>query len=257
MLSTADFSAASGSSEASEPSEPSQPQRSKESGRRTPYSSSVSVALTGSGGSGVMTAGQFLLEAAARSGYQGMMTRSLGPQIRGGEAAAFVRLSGSAVRCPGDGVDILLSFDWTSTERFAAEIALKPSSLVLYDPDGGAPPAMITGSGARLIELPLKQMVAAIEGGRPNMVGLGVVAGLVGLPEEDIVKGLARKLKKKGAEATARRTRSRRGSLARAAAAAGAVLAADLADAPVPADTGRSGAAAAWAAAADDDGASS
>ena len=55
--------------------------------------SSVSVALAGSGGAGVMTAGNMLLEAAARAGYFGLMTRSSGPQIRGGEAAAMLRIS--------------------------------------------------------------------------------------------------------------------------------------------------------------------
>ena len=47
---------------------------------------SVSIAVTGSGGSGVMTAGQLPLDAAAGVGWYGVMTRSFGPQIRGGEA---------------------------------------------------------------------------------------------------------------------------------------------------------------------------
>ena len=57
------------------------------------HNSSVSVALAGSGGAGVMTAGNMLLEAAAAAGYYGLMTRTSGPQIRGGEAAAMVRVS--------------------------------------------------------------------------------------------------------------------------------------------------------------------
>ena len=54
---------------------------------------SLSIVLTGSGGAGVMTAGQILLEAATSCGLYGLMTRSTGPQIRGGEAAAMLRLS--------------------------------------------------------------------------------------------------------------------------------------------------------------------
>jgi 2-oxoglutarate ferredoxin oxidoreductase subunit alpha len=153
-----------------------------------------------------MTAGQMLLDAAARGGFQGMMTRSLGPQIRGGEAQAFLRLSASEVTCPGDGVDILIAFDWTSTERFAGEISLKPSSLVLADPDLGPAPAMITGSGARRIDLPLKALLAGIPDGRPNMVGLGILAGLIGLPEDSVLAVLNRMLKRKGAEALAAST---------------------------------------------------
>ena len=59
--------------------------------------SSVSVAVTGSGGAGVMTAGNMLLEAAALAGYYALMTRSSGPQIRGGEAAAMVRIATAPV----------------------------------------------------------------------------------------------------------------------------------------------------------------
>ena len=58
---------------------------------------SLSIALTGSGGSGVMTTGSLLLEAAARSGWYGFMSRSSGPQIRGGEAAAVIRLASAPV----------------------------------------------------------------------------------------------------------------------------------------------------------------
>jgi len=217
MLSTAESSRASGVSEATESSEPSRPSRARKSTRDAGPASSVSIALTGSGGAGVMTAGQMLLDAAARGGFRGMMTRSLGPQIRGGEAAAFLRLSGAEVTCPGDGVDILIAFDWTSTERFAAEISLTPSSLVLADPELGVAPAMITGSGARLLDLPLKALLADIPDGRPNMVGLGVLGGLIGLPEDSVLAVLARMLKRKGAEALAASTAGVRAGYAAAA----------------------------------------
>ena len=38
----------------------------------------LSIALTGSGGSGVMTTGNMLLEAAAQAGWYGFMGRSAG-----------------------------------------------------------------------------------------------------------------------------------------------------------------------------------
>ena len=73
---------------------------------------SVTIAFVGSGGAGVMTAGQMLLDAAANVGWYGLMSRSSGPQIRGGEAAAFVRLSPQPVHAPGDRFDVIVSFDW-------------------------------------------------------------------------------------------------------------------------------------------------
>ena len=46
----------------------------------------VAIAIMGSGGAGAITAGSLLLEAAGRAGWHGLMTRSVGPQIRGGRA---------------------------------------------------------------------------------------------------------------------------------------------------------------------------
>ena len=85
---------------------------------------SLSVAVVGSGGAGVMTAGHMLLDAAARAGLYGLMSRSSGPQIRGGEAAALLRLAPSAVESHGDRFDVLLAVDWQNAHRFAAEIPI-------------------------------------------------------------------------------------------------------------------------------------
>ncbi len=87
-------------------------------------STSLSIVLTGSGGAGVMTAGQTLLDAATSCGFYGLMTRSTGPQIRGGEAAAMIRLSSKPVQSPGDRFDILLALDFENVQRFAAELPL-------------------------------------------------------------------------------------------------------------------------------------
>src|ERR1700687_3285804 len=73
--------------------------------------SSLSIALAGSGGSGVMTAGTLLLNAAAKAGLYGLMVRTSGPQIRGGEAAALVRLARQPTHSLADGFDLLLGVD--------------------------------------------------------------------------------------------------------------------------------------------------
>src|SRR6201998_4019590 len=54
---------------------------------------SIGVAVVGSGGAGALTAGNLLLEAAGAAGWQGLLTRSGGSQIRGGEAAALLRVA--------------------------------------------------------------------------------------------------------------------------------------------------------------------
>jgi 2-oxoglutarate ferredoxin oxidoreductase subunit alpha len=160
---------------------------------------SVSVALAGSGGAGVMTAGNMLLEAAAAAGYYGLMTRTSGPQIRGGEAAAMVRATTFPTDAQEDRFHVLAAIDWLNVGRFAAEIPLGPGSLLVGDPAHGEPPEVFLKSGARYVPVPFKQIASKIEGAWPNMVALGVLAALTGLPAE-AVEAAARKSMKKGLE---------------------------------------------------------
>ncbi len=152
----------------------------------------VAFALAGSGGAGVMTIGAMLLEAAARAGYYGLFSRLSGPQVRGGEAAALVRLGTREIGAPPDRYDLLLAIDWGHVERFVQEIPLSTNSLIIGDPKMGEVPAAIAASGARTLQVPLAAEAQKIPGGRPNMIALGIVAGFTGLPQnaiEDIVKG--------------------------------------------------------------------
>jgi len=144
---------------------------------------SLSLALAGSGGAGIMTAGNILLEAAAFAGYYALMTRSSGPQIRGGEAAAMIRIASHPVECMDDHFQVLAGVDWENVHRFAAEIPLSPDGVIVGDPDCGEPPAVFTQAGTRYVPLPLGKLAKAIPGGRANMVLLGYLAALLGLPE--------------------------------------------------------------------------
>src|ERR1017187_4409682 len=47
-------------------------------------SPSISIAIIGSGGAGALTTVDSLFETAAAAGWQGLFTRTMGPQIRGG-----------------------------------------------------------------------------------------------------------------------------------------------------------------------------
>ena len=147
---------------------------------------SVSIAIVGSGGAGIMTAGNMLLEAAAHAGFYALMTRSSGPQIRGGEAAAMVRIANRPIDCMEDRFHILAGVDWENSQRFSAELPLGPGTLIVGDPDVGEPPEVFTRTGAIRAEVPLKKLAKALEDGRPNMLLLGVLADLIGLPEEAV-----------------------------------------------------------------------
>jgi 2-oxoglutarate ferredoxin oxidoreductase subunit alpha len=158
----------------------------------------VSVAVCGSGGAGVMTAGNLLLDAAARAGWYGLMVRSSGPQIRGGEAAALLRFAPYLIDCLDDRFDALIAIDWQNTHRFADEIPLDAASLIVADPDQGTPPDAYLSRGARCVNAPMKQLAKSIPGSWPNMVALGLAAGLIGIPAEVVRQVVTKSLKKAG-----------------------------------------------------------
>ena len=161
-------------------------------------SPSVSIAIVGSGGAGALTTGNSLLEAASAAGWHGLFTRTMGPQIRGGEAAGLLRLAVHPVECLPDQFDLLIGIDWLNAHRFGAEIKVGPQSLVISDPRGGEPPPMVTQSGARVVEIPMKEMAKAISDGRPNMIALGIASRLLGFTTEQVFAPIAKRLADKG-----------------------------------------------------------
>jgi 2-oxoglutarate ferredoxin oxidoreductase subunit alpha len=136
----------------------------------------MSIAVTGSGGAGSITAGELLLSLAGKNGCFGIMRRSFGPQIRGGEAAALIRLGPRPIECMNDSFDLWLALDWQNADRFADEIPLRPDSLIIADPDAGETPAVVRELGLEVIGVPMKALAKDIPMGRPNMVALGLLA---------------------------------------------------------------------------------
>lgn len=165
---------------------------------------SISVVVAGSGGAGSITAGTVLLEAAGEAGWYAYMTRSTGAQIRGGEAAAMIRFSNTPVNCHEGTFHILLGIDWKNLGKYASEFCLTRESLIISDPKQGEVPPEIVASGAREALVPLKQIARSIERGRPNMIAVGIVARLIGLPFDAVVSALEKTVgSRKGEEAMA------------------------------------------------------
>ena len=143
---------------------------------------SITVAVSGSGGSGALTAGFILLAAAQRCGRYGIMMRSAGPQVRGGESVAILRVGPNEVTNVGDRVDLLAALDWRNIERFQDELALDANSLILRDSDAGDIPHSIAATGAAQRPLDFVRHAAEHHGGRANMIAVGVLGGEMGLP---------------------------------------------------------------------------
>jgi len=164
---------------------------------------SFSVALLGKGGTGVVTAGDMLLAAAARCGLYGLMIRAVGPQIRGGESAALVRLSTSPVDCLDDRFDVLLGIDWKHAERILGDISVDADSIVVTDPAEDEVPQSISAAGAEIRNLEMAALAESVTGGRVNMVALGYVGCLAGISEAAISHAIEKNIAVKGRAAVA------------------------------------------------------
>lgn len=159
---------------------------------------SVSLVIAGSGGAGVVTAGSLLLDAAAKAGWYALMSRSSGPQIRGGEAAAMLRFATEPIMSHDDSFHLLMAIDWDNIGRFSAEIPLVAASLIVGDPAHGDAPAALLAGRPRQAALSMTAIAEKIENGRPNMVALGAIAAMIGLPPEAMQAVVEDNLKRKG-----------------------------------------------------------
>ena len=191
---------------------------------------SISIALVGKGGAGVITAGEVLLTAAALSGYYGMMVRAVGPQIRGGESAALVRLGHAPVNCLDDRFDLLIAIDWKHAERVLSGIVLDSDSVVVTDPAKEPIPEKVAGSGAKINEVALDELAKSIAGGRVNMIALGLAAKHAGISRDAVIRAIRDKLGGKGKQSV--ETNAETGMLGYDSGGASAPTQADAEDEP-------------------------
>ena len=151
-----------------------------------PAPASVGLGLVGSGGDGIVLVGNLLLDIAARQGLYGVLVLSYGPQIRGGESAAVLRLATHAVQYEGDEVDLLLCFRTGDLRRFEGQIRLHPDSrLILEASDPGALPAWLGEAERATYRYPFARIENGIEvPGEPrNMLALGLLCRSLGFSD--------------------------------------------------------------------------
>ncbi|HSO38454.1 MAG TPA: 2-oxoacid:acceptor oxidoreductase family protein, partial [Labilithrix sp.] len=161
------------------------------------------IGMAGSGGDGIVSAGEALIGAAAHEGYHAMMTKSFGSQIRGGESSCRVRLSTRRVHNPGGVLDVAVALDWDDFLKFGAELPVGGETVVIYDSKSGLAPEAIPLSGVsphEVFAVPLGEMARTATGTdkAKNTVVLGLLAGWFGIARRSLLRGLEKKLAKGG-----------------------------------------------------------
>ena len=157
----------------------------------------LSIAITGAGGAGVISVGELLLQAWAKEGGRGLLRKAFGPQIRGGESAALLKLTETERYTAANEYDVLLAFDWNNYSRFGDEICLVPGAVVICE-EKIDPPEEVLAAEPQLIRLPMAELASAAHAdGRVNMFALGLLGSLLGLSGDSLSRLAQQKLSKK------------------------------------------------------------
>jgi len=162
------------------------------------------IGIAGSGGDGVVSAGESLITAAALEGYHCVMTKSFGSQIRGGEASCRLRLATRPVLNPNGPLDVAVALNWDDFRRFGAELPVEAATIVIYETNTGVEPDKLPLQGVKpavVFSVPITEMAAQHAGTdkAKNIVIAGLLAGWFGIGRESMLAGIRKKFAKKGA----------------------------------------------------------
>jgi 2-oxoglutarate ferredoxin oxidoreductase subunit alpha len=161
------------------------------------------IGIAGAGGDGVVSAGESLITAAALEGYHGMMTKSFGSQIRGGEASCRLRLATRPVLNPNGPLDVAVALNWEDFRRFGAELPVQATTIVIFESATGVDPENLPLEGVRpgvVFSVPITEMAQKNAGTEKakNIVVTGLLAGWFGIGRESMLAGIRKKFGKKG-----------------------------------------------------------
>jgi 2-oxoglutarate ferredoxin oxidoreductase subunit alpha len=165
------------------------------------------IGMAGSGGDGIVSAGESLISACAQEGYYAILTKSFGSQIRGGESSCRLRVSTTPVLNPGGALSVAVALNWEDFLRFGGELPVTAETVVIYEQKTGVAPAQIPLKVRPAIVrcVPIEQLAKEAAGTlqAKNNIVLGLLAGWFGLGREAILAGIRKKFGKKGADVLA------------------------------------------------------
>src|SRR5450759_5227658 len=157
-------------------------------------SQEVSLSIVGSGGDGAVAAGDIMAMACASQGLHVMKTEAYGPQIRGGESSCTVRISAVPVFAQAGALDALVVFGWGDFARFGDEINAGKDCIIFYE-SAEAPPANLPGV---LVPVGFGDLMKEVGApGSKNIIAIGLLSSLFGLPADAIRAAIRQRFAKK------------------------------------------------------------
>jgi len=154
----------------------------------------LTLAFVGAGGDGAVTAGDLVAGACATEGLHVIKTEAYGPQIRGGESSATVRVSSEPIHAQADAVDALVVFSWADFARFSNEIVLAADGVVFYEA-ADAPPEEMASRPCYAIPFAALAREASAPASK-NVIAVGLLTARYGLPLEVTRHAISRRFNK-------------------------------------------------------------
>lgn len=157
----------------------------------------LTLRIAGEGGEGVISTGELLTTAVARTRRDVFTFRTYPAEIKGGPAMFQLRCADHPVLSVGDKLDVLLAFNEEAVDLHAGE--LKKDGLLIYDSTMFDPEKKIQ-NGVRLLGVPLTSIAADGVGLKKskNMVALSLLGHLIGVPLEGFHSLVTEKFSSKG-----------------------------------------------------------
>jgi 2-oxoglutarate ferredoxin oxidoreductase subunit alpha len=136
----------------------------------------ILVRIGGEGGEGVISCGEMLTTAFARSSYEVFTFRTYPAEIKGGPAMFQVRVSDQVVLSQGQAADILIAFNEEAFQLHGESI--HPEGLLVYDPAHFKPDGAFEAYPVPLDGITLNVVKSKLG---KNVVALGVCARILGM----------------------------------------------------------------------------
>ncbi len=166
----------------------------------------VSIRIGGEAGQGVESSGTGFSEALTRGGLHVFAEANYRSRIRGGHNFFTVRARSEPAYAVRDKIQVLIALTGETVGLHAD--ALEPGSAVIVDPQITFDEDVLQGRDVRLLRPPLLE-IAEQEGNRimSNTGALAYVAGLIGLPLDNIVRVIEKNFSKKSMRVVEQNTR--------------------------------------------------
>jgi 2-oxoglutarate/2-oxoacid ferredoxin oxidoreductase subunit alpha len=155
------------------------------------------IRVAGEAGEGVLSTGQLLVQAAARAGYRVLTDFSPPAEIKGGYSLFQLRIGSQQFHSRGDQVDVLLCMNQEAYDLSLDDLV--EGGLLIYDPAELKPPPSPTREQYAVPFSEIARNQIKFELGK-NVVAVGALAALFGLPEEYIQKLLQQRFGSRGAD---------------------------------------------------------